>query len=87
MPGWVWVLILSSLAASYPTFFLIVACIVACIVWPEFQFAAGVAVLFALVQIIIEGKEQKMFVRFCEPDKTIGWNRLFMAVKLEKTNE
>ena len=29
MPGWVWVLILSSLVASYPTFFLIVACIVA----------------------------------------------------------
>lgn len=32
----------------------------------------------------IEGKEQRMFVLFCEPDKTIGWNRLFMTVRLEK---
>ena len=67
MPGWVWVLVLSSLAASYPTFFLIVACIVACIVWPEFRFAAGVAVLFALVQIIIEGKEQKARLQATTP--------------------
>lgn len=32
----------------------------------------------------IDGKLQKMFVVFAEPDKTIGWTRLFMAVQLAK---
>lgn len=32
----------------------------------------------------IDGKEQRMFVTFAEPDKTIGWMRLFMVVQLEK---
>ena len=32
----------------------------------------------------IDGKPQKMFVVYAEPDKTIGWTRLFMAVQLAK---
>lgn len=32
----------------------------------------------------IDGKTQNMFVVFAEPDKTIGWTRLFMTVKLNK---
>lgn len=30
----------------------------------------------------IDGNRQEMFVSFAEPDKTIGWVRLFMVVQL-----
>lgn len=32
----------------------------------------------------IDGKSQKMFVLFAEPDKTIGLTKLFMVVQLPK---
>ena len=32
----------------------------------------------------IDGKAQHMFVVYAEPDKTIGWTRLFMVVQLTK---
>ena len=30
----------------------------------------------------LEGREQNMFVAFCEPDLTLGLNRIFLTVKL-----
>lgn len=30
----------------------------------------------------IDGRAQKMFVLFAEPDRTVGWTKLFMAVQL-----
>ncbi len=30
----------------------------------------------------IDGREQKMFVLFAEPDRTVGWTKLFLAVQL-----
>ena len=31
-----------------------------------------------------DGREQIMFVQYCEPDRTLGWNRIFMTVKMER---
>lgn len=31
----------------------------------------------------IDARQQEMFVIFAEPDKTVGWTRLFMAVQLK----
>lgn len=31
----------------------------------------------------LDGKTQEMFVSFCEPDRTVGWNRLFMVASLK----
>ena len=35
----------------------------------------------------LEGKTQQMFVSFCEPDRTVGWNRLFMVVSLKDAGD
>lgn len=35
----------------------------------------------------LEAKEQQMFVSFCEPDRTVGWNRLYMVVSLNKDED
>ncbi|MBD5437721.1 MAG: hypothetical protein HDR37_03985 [Treponema sp.] len=32
----------------------------------------------------IDGRPQKMFVLFAEPDRTVGWTKLFLSVRLEK---
>ena len=32
----------------------------------------------------IDGRSQKMFVLFAEPDRTVGWTKLFLSVRLEK---
>ena len=32
----------------------------------------------------IDGRPQKMFVIFAEPDRTVGWTKLFLSVRLEK---
>lgn len=35
----------------------------------------------------LDGKTQQMFVSFCEPDRTVGWNRLFMVVSLKDAGD
>ena len=32
----------------------------------------------------IDGRPQKMFVLFAEPDRTVGWTKIFLSVRLEK---
>lgn len=31
----------------------------------------------------IDGRPQQMFVLFAEPDRTVGWTKLFLSVRLE----
>ena len=42
---------------------------------------------WTLVWTDIEGKKQNMKVSFAEPDKTIGWTRLFLYWEDKKTKE
>ncbi len=58
MPGWIWGLIFSSLVERYPTFFLLLACLVACIVWPWFWGVVAIIFVVAIVQTADECRKQ-----------------------------
>ena len=67
MPGWIWGLIFSSLVERYPTFFLLLACLVACIVWPWFWVVVAIIFVVAIVQTAAECRKQSERLKAATP--------------------
>ncbi len=59
MPGWIWLFLLCLLACAYPTAALVIACAIACFIWPEFRIIAVIAVAVAAVECWRERKRLK----------------------------